>query len=82
MDWTQALTIIGSILIPTLAGFGWIIHRMDQKFEHVDLKFDRIDVKFDHIEKRMDLIETRLKIIETILAMMGTPIKEFKKTKN
>jgi hypothetical protein len=29
MDWTQALTIIGSILIPMLAGFGWMIIRMD-----------------------------------------------------
>jgi len=28
MDWTQALTIIISILVPMLAGFGWIIHQI------------------------------------------------------
>lgn len=30
MDWTQTLTIIGSILIPMLAGFGWIISRLSE----------------------------------------------------
>jgi hypothetical protein len=28
MDWPQTLTIIGSILIPMLAGFGWIISKL------------------------------------------------------
>lgn len=28
MDWTQTLTIIISILVPMLAGFGWIIHQI------------------------------------------------------
>lgn len=28
MEWTQALIIIGSILIPMLAGFGWIISKL------------------------------------------------------
>lgn len=28
MDWTQALTIIASILIPMFAGFGWILHQI------------------------------------------------------
>ena len=74
MDWTQALTIIASILIPTLAGFGWIIHRMDEKFH-------RIDEKFNHIEQRLNQVETRLTIIETILSMMGAPVVGFKNPK-
>lgn len=28
MNWIQALTIIGSILIPMLTGFGWIISKL------------------------------------------------------
>lgn len=28
METGQTLTIIGSILIPMLAGFGWVIHRL------------------------------------------------------
>ncbi len=78
MEWTQFFTVIGSILIPIglglAAGFGWLIHRMDQKF-------DRIDQKFDHIEQRINNIETRLTVIETILAMMGAPVKGFKNPK-
>jgi hypothetical protein len=26
--WIQVLTIIGSILIPTLVGFGWVLHQI------------------------------------------------------
>ena len=28
MDWNQTLTIIISILVPMLTGFGWLIHKM------------------------------------------------------
>lgn len=35
MDWPQIFTIIGSILIPTMGGFAWIITRMDKKFEDI-----------------------------------------------
>ena len=28
MDWTQAITIIVTILVPMLAGFGWLIHKI------------------------------------------------------
>lgn len=49
MDWTQTLTIIGSILIPFMAGFGWIIHRMD-----------KLDGRLSHLENRMTAIETIL----------------------
>jgi len=27
-EWIQALTIIGSILVPMLTGFGWILHQI------------------------------------------------------
>jgi hypothetical protein len=49
MDWTQALTIIGSVLIPMLAGFGWMIHRMD-----------KIELRLAEIDKRLTIVETIL----------------------
>lgn len=57
MEWMQALTIIGSILIPTLAGFGWMIHRMD--------------AKFDKIDGELQDIKTRLTVVETVLGIFS-----------
>lgn len=28
MDWTQTITIIVTILVPMLAGFGWLFHQI------------------------------------------------------
>lgn len=42
MDWPQTITIIASILIPTMAGFAWMISRMDKKFEKVDEEFNLV----------------------------------------
>lgn len=36
MDWPQTLTIIGSLLILTMAGFAWMITRMDRSFEKLE----------------------------------------------
>lgn len=33
MDWTQALMIIGSILVPLFGCVGWIIHRQDGHYK-------------------------------------------------
>lgn len=64
MDWTQTITIIGSVIVPMMAGFAWIIHRMDNKFDKVDAKFDRVDARMNSIEGRMNLIENRLTALE------------------
>ena len=89
MDWIQTLTIIGSVPVPMLSGFSWIIHRMDQKFDKVDQKFDRVDVelhrindRFDKMSDRINLIEIkmtnldmRVGFIEKLFEMMGGPFK-------
>jgi len=49
MDWTQALTIIVSVLVPMMAGFGWMIHRMD-----------KIEMRINEVEKRLTIVETIL----------------------
>ena len=54
MDWTQAITIIASILIPMLGGFGWILHQIS------DLK-TRVTV----LEMRMGFIERLLEMAGT-----------------
>jgi len=82
MDWTQAITIIGSVIVPMMAGFAWIIHRMDAKFDKVDAKFEKVEERMDGIEKRMNGIENRLValemrvgFIERILEIMRFPLK-------
>ncbi len=71
MDWTQALSIIGSILVPMLAGFGWLIHLILETKKEL-----QSEIKQTHIEiKQMDLrlsqdvrqIDNRLSRIEGYL---------------
>lgn len=64
MAWVEVLTIIGSILVPMMGGFAWIIMRMDKKFERVDEKFERVDEKFERVCVRLDDIDSRLSRLE------------------
>jgi hypothetical protein len=50
--WIQAITIIGSILVPTLLGFAWILHQLS------DLR-TRVTV----LETRMGFIERMLEMM-------------------
>ena len=49
MDINQTLTIIISILVPMLAGFGWIIHQIRD-----------IDKRLANVETRLTVVETIL----------------------
>jgi hypothetical protein len=43
MDWSQVLTIIASLGIPTLSGLGWIIHKIglvDQRLSKLEGAFE------------------------------------------
>ena len=55
---SQTITVIVSILIPTLGGFTWMIHRMDARFEkmeaRVDMRFKEVDSRFEKMETQMD----------------------------
>jgi hypothetical protein len=56
MDWTQTLTIIGSVLGPMLAGFGWLIHRMD-----------KIESRLSDIDRRLTVVETILAMMGMLI---------------
>jgi len=43
MDWSQVLTIIISLMIPMLSGFGWIIHKIGL----VDQRLSRLEGGFE-----------------------------------
>lgn len=64
MEWVQVLTIIGSVLVPTLSGFAWMIHRMDYKFEKIDRKFEKIDADLMKINERINAVEIKLTNID------------------
>jgi|GEM_PF-2387961 len=71
MDWVQAITIIGSILIPTLSGFAWMIHRMDQKFDKVDAELNKIN----GVEIKLTNIDMRVGFLERLFEMLGSSFK-------
>jgi hypothetical protein len=75
MDWTQAWTIIGSILIPTLSGFAWMIHRMDQKFDKVDAELNRISDRINGVEIKLSNLDMRVGFLERLFEMLGSPFK-------
>jgi len=77
---TQTLTVIISILVPTISGLFWIIHRMDKQFEKVDARFEKIDARFEKMETRISGIENKLtaidmrtSFIERLLEMVRLP---------
>lgn len=55
-SWIQVLTIIGTVM----SGFGWMIRRIDQKFDKVDEKFTEMDKKLANIETRVTVIESKI----------------------
>jgi len=75
MSWVQALTIIGTILLPTLSGFAWMIHRMDQKFDKVDIELHKINDKINGVEIKMTNLDMRVGFIERLFEMLGGPFK-------
>ncbi len=68
---SQTITVIASILIPTLGGFTWMIHRMDARFEkmeaRVDMRFKEVDARFERMDNRMNSMESRISSMENKL---------------
>lgn len=64
MVWTQAITIIGSVLVPMFAGFAWMICWLRS-----------IDQRLNSLETRVTVLETRMGFIERLLEMAGIPLK-------
>lgn len=50
MDWTQALTIIASILIPMLAGFGWLINKINDVEKRLSHEIGVVDQRLSRLE--------------------------------
>lgn len=75
MSWIQALTIIGTILVPTIGGFAWMIHRMDQKLDKVDSELGKINARINSVEIKMTNIDMRVGFIERLFEMLGGPFK-------
>jgi hypothetical protein len=53
----EMLTIIGSILIPMLAGFGWIIHRFDSKIDGLKNGMAALSQDLRNLDNRLSRIE-------------------------
>lgn len=58
MDWTLAATI----LVPMLAGFGWIINRIENKFDGISAQLLRIEQRLSRLEGYIEGQQSVLKI--------------------
>jgi len=52
MDNVQMITVIGSILVPMLGGFGWVIHQLSG-----------LERRLGSLETRVTVIETLLSVM-------------------
>lgn len=50
MDWT----IFFQVTLPMIGGFGWMIIRMDKKFDRLDDKIQSIDSRLSRLEGKFD----------------------------
>lgn len=60
MDWNIFL----QVTLPMIGGFGWMIVRMDRKFDRIDTKFDNIQTTLNEINKDLRHIDVRLSRLE------------------
>jgi hypothetical protein len=66
MDWTQTLTIIGTIL-PTVIGFAVFMHRehkeelakMDAKIDKMDDRWNKLFEKFHMLDKDVAMLKVQ-----------------------
>ena len=58
MNWAEVLTI----LIPMIGGLGWIIARMDRKFDQTSSQIANVDQRISRLEGYMLGRESLLKI--------------------
>lgn len=49
-----------SLLLSFFGAFGWLIHRMDARFDRVDERFHRIDQRFDRVSEQFDRVGERI----------------------
>lgn len=68
MDWTQTLTIIISIGVPMLAGFAWIIKRVDDQLDRIDRHMSQMSTRLDRIEAILGIQGERIARIEGMLS--------------
>lgn len=54
MDTQQMLILIGSILVPVFAGFGWMISHFDTKIDEVRNDLRLIDNRLSRLEGRFE----------------------------
>ncbi len=62
------LATAAATLVTIVSGFGWMITRMDARFEAQDVKlelrFDRIDRRFERVDERFERIDERFERID------------------
>lgn len=62
MTTAEMMILIGSILVPMLGGFAWIINRMENKFDGISNQLLQIEQRISRLEGYIEGRESILKI--------------------
>ncbi|MDF2561200.1 MAG: response regulator [Microbacterium sp.] len=71
------LATAAATLVAIVSGFGWMITRMDARFNAVDAKFEAQDAKFEarfeRIDRRLDRVENEIFEVKIAIARLEGP---------
>ncbi|WP_454131181.1 response regulator [Microbacterium lacticum] len=68
------LGVGATLLVATVAGFGWMIQYVDRRFARVDDQFARVDEKFARVDEKIDAQGESVR--EIITARVGAVERE------
>ncbi|QZA59393.1 hypothetical protein [Candidatus Rhabdochlamydia porcellionis] len=74
-DWLPAFGFIISILVPTISGFAWMVHRMDARIEKMDNRISSIENRISNMENKLTAVDMRTSFIERLLEMIRSSLK-------
>lgn len=73
------LGVGATLLVATVAGFGWMIQYVDRRFARVDDQFARVDEKFARVDVKIDAQgESVREIITARVGAVERELVEFK----
>lgn len=63
----ETLAVLGSavtIIVAMFAGFGWMISRMDSKFDSMDRRFTEVDARFARVDHELSEVKIAIARLE------------------
>ena len=78
IELVTTIVTVASTLLGLAAGFGWIIARMDARFEgfeqRMDARFEKVDSRFDRLEGDVAGVKAELGEVKIAIARLEGPV--------